>query len=187
MEPKHKLRKVYNAPGHAHELTFSCYRRLPLLGHDVVRAIFLSNLDKTRLKWNFHVWAYVLMPEHVHLMSYPRDEPYDISRILLAIKKPVAFQALKRLEIHHPHTFRRLQVPRSDGGIERRFWEAGGGYDRNVHSGEAAWKMIAYIHRNPVRRELVGSPEDWKWSSAAFYAGRDPFGFVPDRCEWWVS
>ncbi len=187
MEPKYKLRKVYNTPGHAHELTFCCYRRLRLLEHDFVRNTFLANLDRARQKWNFHVWAYVLMPEHVHVIVYPRDEVYDISKILLAVKKPVAYQALQWLESYEPQTFRNLLVPRSDGTFERRFWEAGGGFDRNVHSGKAAWNMIHYIHWNPVRRGLVRSPEEWKWSSAAFYGGEDECGFVPDKCEWWVN
>lgn len=31
--------------------------------------------------------------------------------------------------------------------------------------------MIDYIHRNPVRRELIRTPEEWPWSSARWYAG----------------
>jgi hypothetical protein len=46
-----------------------------------------------------------------------------------------------------------------------RFWQAGGGYDRNVISRETAWNEIHYIHQNPVRRELVKHPGDWTYSS----------------------
>ena len=51
------------------------------------------------------------------------------------------------------------------------FWQPGGGYDRNVNKKATAAKMIRYIHENPVRRGLVDSPTEWKWSSAAWYAG----------------
>jgi putative transposase len=55
--------------------------------------------------------------------------------------------------------------------IRRRFWQPGGGYDRNITSIEALRAMIDYIHANPVRRGLVARPEDWEWSSARWYRG----------------
>jgi len=53
-----------------------------------------------------------------------------------------------------------------------RFWQRGGGYDRNLVSKQAVLNSIEYIHNNPVRKGLVKSPEDWNWSSAGFYAGK---------------
>lgn len=47
-----------------------------------------------------------------------------------------------------------------------RFWQDGGGYDRNYWSTDEIWNQVNYIHNNPVRRELVDSVTDWKWSSA---------------------
>lgn len=58
--------------------------------------------------------------------------------------------------------------------MEFRFWQAGGGYDRNVGDESTLRTMIDYIHQNPVRRGLVDRPEDWIWSSARWYAGLDP-------------
>ena len=65
-------------------------------------------------------------------------------------------------------------MPRSDGTIERRFWQAGGGYDRNITDPDTARPVIDYIHHNPVRRGLGRSPEEWHWSSARWYAGIRP-------------
>jgi len=47
-----------------------------------------------------------------------------------------------------------------------RFWQAGGGFDINLWSAKAIHSSIKYIEANPVRKELVEQPEDWKWSSA---------------------
>ena len=44
-------------------------------------------------------------------------------------------------------------------------------YDRNIYTAKELWEKIGYIHRNPVRRQLVARPEEWEWSSAADYAG----------------
>ena len=47
-----------------------------------------------------------------------------------------------------------------------------GGYDRNIVGREALLKTVEYIHGNPVRRELVLSPVEWEWSSAAQWEGK---------------
>jgi putative transposase len=46
-----------------------------------------------------------------------------------------------------------------------RFWQPGGGYDRNIHSAAEIGEKIAYIHANPLRAKLVERLADWKWSS----------------------
>ena len=40
--------------------------------------------------------------------------------------------------------------------------------------------MIDYIHRNPVRRGLVSEATDWTWSSAGWFAGKQPNSLAPD-------
>jgi putative transposase len=63
--------KRYNTFGHDHFITFSCYHRLPYLNDDHARTVFLDTLERTRQKHQFHVFGYVLMPEHVHLLRMP--------------------------------------------------------------------------------------------------------------------
>ena len=69
--PRKKI-KHYDVPGHAHYLTFSCYRGLPLLSKDRTRVWFVEELAKARTKHHFDLWAWVIMPEHVHLLICPR-------------------------------------------------------------------------------------------------------------------
>jgi len=70
--------------------------------------------------------------------------------------------------------------------IERHFWLPGGGYDRNIETSTALLRMIDYIHMNPVRRGLIETPSEWKWSSAAWYLNGTPTPFEIDRvpAEW---
>jgi putative transposase len=161
-------------PGHAHELTFSCYRRLPLLARDRSRMWLVEAIEAARRTMDFDLWAYVVMPEHVHILMSPRERPYQISRILWRIKRPVGLRAIRFLQEHDVAWLRRLTVERTDGTVERRFWQVGGGYDRNILDASTARAVIAYIHLNPVRRGLVERPEDWGWSSARWYAGLRP-------------
>ena len=43
-------------------------------------------------------------------------------------------------------------------------------YDFNVWSANKRVEKLRYIHRNPVKRGLVESPEQWAWSSFRAYA-----------------
>ena len=111
------------------------------------------------------------MPEHVHLLIWPHVPNYDISAILWRIKRPVGKKAIALLRNEQPDWLPRLRLTHSDGTVERRFWQAGGGYDRNVVGPDSACQMADYMHLNPVRRGLAQFTEDWTWSSARWYAG----------------
>jgi putative transposase len=63
-----KRRHRYNAAGEPRELTFSCYRRYAFLSRERTCAWFCEALEAARKKFGFQIWAYVLMPEHVHLL-----------------------------------------------------------------------------------------------------------------------
>jgi len=179
-EPR-KTRKTYNVPGHAHELTFSVHRRGMHLLQPGIAEAFLDNLVRTSDELRFDIWAYVLMPEHVHLLIWPREEPYDISTILRELKVPVAQKAFEL----HPDLRKLLAVPRKGRPPETRFWQPGGGYDRNMFTPKVIEAAIEYIHMNPVRRGFVEAATDWPWSSARNYAGLQ--GEIPVVLYSWQS
>ena len=83
---KRKKVKHYNIPNHAHELTFSCYHNDEYLLDPVACGIFMEELEDARKEFGFRIWAYVLMPEHVHLLIYPTKQKYNISKILKSVK-----------------------------------------------------------------------------------------------------
>ena len=58
----------YQKCGVFHFLTFSCYRRKPLLGSTTAYSVFECELEAVRRRYGFVVAGYVLMPEHVHLL-----------------------------------------------------------------------------------------------------------------------
>jgi putative transposase len=168
-----KRRVRYNEPGEPRELTFSCYNQYAFLSRDRTREWLCEALDKARAECGFQLWAYVIMPEHVHLLVCPGDFPEKMSRFLQVVEEPVARKAIRYLEANAPHWLARIRV--REGTRERhRFWQPGGGYDRNITSAEMLRAAIEYIHANPVRRGLVARAEDWEWSSARWFAGLRP-------------
>jgi REP-associated tyrosine transposase len=181
MSPLHRKQvRSYNEPGHAHELTFSCFHKLPLLNRGRTRRWFLDALDAARQRRNFALWAYVIMPEHAHVIVWPREPVYEVRLIRTAIKVPVQRKALAFLRSGVPAFLDRLRDEQPNGEVHYRFWQRGGGYDRNITDPATLRTMIEYIHNNPVRRGLVARPTDWPWSSARFYEG---VGDVPLRMD----
>ena len=159
-----KTARRYDIPGHAHFLTFSCYRRLPLLTNDKWRRWLADSIRQACGKHDTALWAYVFMPEHVHLLIWPRREAYSISAFLRAIKQPVAVKALNQLKRQSSPLLQELRMNKT-GGATYRFWQAGGGYDLNIWSMKKATEKAHYCHRNPVTRGLVTDPTNWRWSS----------------------
>lgn len=160
----------YDIPGHAHALTFTCFRSQPLLSRDRSRQWLVDAIHAARHDLAFDLWGYVIMPEHVHLLIFPRADDSAISEILTAIKRPVGRAALDHVRTHAPAFLRAMRDEQPNGRIAHRFWQRGGGYDRNLCSAEIVRATLDYIHANPVRRGLVDSAEDWYWSSAGYYA-----------------
>ncbi|MGE5295511.1 MAG: transposase [Solirubrobacterales bacterium] len=85
-EPRRKRCHRYNFSDNAHELTFSCFRGRPFLKSERARDYLVDSIVAAKAKHAFDLWAYVFMPEHVHLLIHPRTETYSISDILRAIK-----------------------------------------------------------------------------------------------------
>ena len=125
---------------------------------------------KAKEKYKYALWAYVIMPEHVHLLVYPMIEKYNISSFLKTLKQSVARKAKYYLNENNPAWLNKLTVKRGQKNVFR-FWQTGPGYDRNINSEDELFEKIIYIHNNPVKRELVTEPQQWKWSSAGWYEG----------------
>ena len=159
----------WDTAGHAHALTFSCYRQRQLLADDRFCQFLVDAIDAARSAHAFDLWAYVFMPEHVHLVLHPTQDDYSISRILQSIKQPVSRMALAFLREYRPSDLERLATGQRRQAYQ--FWQKGGGYDRNVTKAETLIETVRYIHNNPVRRGLIQTAAQWRYSSAAQWEG----------------
>ena len=141
-------------------MTFSCYRRQPLLDSAWSKDLCEHALERTRRGYGFYVSGYVVMPEHVHLLV-SEPERATLAKALQAMKQSVA----RRLIGNRPH-----------------FWQARY-YDFNVWTEKKRVEKLRYIHRNPVTRGLVECPEDWRWSSFRHYLTGEQ-GVVEIESHW---
>ena len=144
-----------------HFITFSCYRRQKLLACAEAGEILERELERVRRWYGFYVAGYVVMPEHVHLLISEPDRA----------QLSVAIQMLKQIASR--------QLGRGD---QPRFWQVRY-YDFAVWSERKRVEKLRNMHRNPVKRELVARPEDWKWSSFLQWA-TGCAGRVEIECQW---
>lgn len=156
------LKRVYGR-GDLHFITFSCYRRLPLLASAPARSVFVQVLDRVRNEYGFKLVGYVVMPEHVHLLitEPPRGTP---STVLKMLKQRVSHELRKKRS-----TLTRQESPgeSSDRRLPQ-FWQHRF-FDFNVWSRKKKIEKLAYMHANPLKRGLVADASHWPWSSYPFY------------------
>src|SRR5260370_16454168 len=125
-----------------HFITFSCYRRLPLLKTVRARDIFVKELGKVRDETGFHLLGYVVMPEHVHLlMSEPPQGTPSI--VLQKLKLRVARKLRKR---RSPGCAGQMRLPFAETREPlRAFWQARF-YDFHGYTQGKKKQKFNYIH-----------------------------------------
>ena len=141
--------KRYYGTGGLHFITWSCYRRSPLLTSPA-GDLLLSVLELMRKRYQFAVIGYVVMPEHIHLLV---SEPQigNPSTVVQAVK--LGFS----------------QRWAAKTGLSGQFWHRRF-YDFNLWSQRKEVEKLRHMHRNPVVRGRVADPADWPWSSYRSYA-----------------
>ena len=180
-QPLRKQMRRRDIPGSVRYITFSCYGRMPLLNHPEIRELFIDALGRARRTFAFELFAWVVMPEHAHLLLRPK--PGDALAPALAFMKTSTSQRIL-------NRWKRLRAPilhrlvRAGGGFH--YWLPGGGFDRNVRDEPEFCETVRYIHRNPVERGLVAAPDGWRWSSIHSWLGR-PINLIHDAPPWGLN
>ena len=121
--------------------------------------LLLDVLNTVRRATGFLLLGYVAMPDHAHLLFAARTA--SMSHIMHQWKFKAGYAIQQRR-----HRSGAFWQPRYFDFICRR--------SRDVTN------KLLYIHQNPVTRNLVANPEDWRWSSAAFYLKKGVSRLEPD-------
>ena len=165
-----RLRRIYGF-GHLHFITFSCYRRLPLLASARSRNVFVRTLDQVRCEYGFRLVGYVVMPEHVHLfISEPeRGTP---STVLKMLKQRVSRQLRRRPRRGVSVAQRAFPFASSRNGPLKQFWQRRF-YDFNVWSRKKKIEKLSYMHANPVKRGLWTIPSAGPGAATPFISNAE--------------
>ena len=137
------------AVDYPHHITQRGNNREPVFFDDHDRQSYLSYLKHYTEKFNVSVWAYCLMPNHVHLLAVPHQEG------ALAL-------GIGRTNMVYTRYLNRKYL-RSGRIWQNRF------YSCIVESDAYLWAVARYIEINPVKAGLVASAAEYEWSSARFH------------------
>ena len=130
---------------------------------------YLSLLAEWCGEFDVRIWAYCLMPNHVHLILVPSTAD--------GLRRAVA-------EVHRRYT-RMVNFRERWRGC---LWQ--GRFASFVMSEKHLMGAVRYVERNPVKADLVERAEDWPWSSAAAHCRACDNGDVvesPVECDWLVD
>ena len=140
-------------PGSPHHVTQRGNRRAPTFFEDSDYILYLKWLSEAASNARTEIWAYCLMPNHVHVILTPEDE-----------------QGLRRTfaDLHRRYT----GFINARHGWTGHLWQ--GRFGSVAMDDAYLANAVRYVAMNPVRAGLVERAEDWRWSSArAHLAGED--------------
>jgi putative transposase len=140
-------------PSCPHHITQRGNRRLDTFFCDQDYRAYLSLMAEWCFRCDVEVWAYCLMPNHVHLIAVPKSED--------GLRRAIG-------EAHRRYT----RMVNFREGWRGHLWQ--GRFCSFPLSESYLLSVARYVERNPVRAGLAGRPEAYPWSSAAAHiSGRD--------------
>ncbi len=141
-------------------ITASAFHKTALLQSEKMASLLIDVLYHYREQGKFLLHAFVIMPDHIHLLITPGAH-VTLERAMQCIKGGFSFRAKKEL------------------AFAGEMWQ-NSFYDRRVRDGVEFDQFLKYIQENPVKRGLVQNPNEHPFSSAN---GRFTLDEVPQRLK----
>ena len=162
-----RRRKIYDREGHAHFVTFSCYKRRRLLDSPRAARIVLGVLASQLAKQSGVCIGFVIMPDHVHAVLWFLADG-QLSHFMKQWKQRSSVQIKKFLRARRQAYLSRISV--SDPVWQPRY------YSFNLYDRRKVEARLVYMHANPFRAGLVENPANWPYSSARWYESQKSVG-----------
>lgn len=145
--------KHYHQKNTPYFITTVTKNRVEIFNDKLACQLFTTYLIYYKFKCCYNIKAFVIMPDHIHLILQPLGED-NISDIM------------KKLKASFSITYNKLT--KSQGAI----WQKGF-YEKAIRDAKALNEVTEYIHYNPVRKKLVIEPKRYKFSSYNYYYEND--------------
>jgi len=139
----------YFETGYLYFITTVVQDRQPIFTDEKMCKILLISIEYFKLILDYKVYAYCIMPDHLHLILHPIGK-YDLSYIMQMIKGSFARKVNK--------------MNASTGKLWQKRY-----YEEVIRNESILISKIEYIHANPLRKGLVNFMEEYKYSSYQSY------------------
>lgn len=146
----------------AYYLTSVTRKRLPVFRLEKLKSIACAALNEARVSGGFFVLAYVIMPDHLHVIS---DSEKKASVVLRFINGLISRRVIDFLKSEgHETSLEKLRRESDRRGHNYSLWD----HHPNVRlltSESMFMQRVHYTHQNPVRIGLVEKAHHYRYSS----------------------
>ncbi len=159
--------------------------RLPVFRTDWMKEFLCLALDEARKSAGILLFAYVIMWDHMHLLTSRNSTTANVLRVLKGITARRVIDHLK--EKGHLSSLAKLEHQEQKRNHRYSLWQT----EKNVlpiFSEGMFMEKMNYIHQNPVKEALSERAEDYRWSSARIGRGtsleNEPLLMYNDLIQW---
>jgi len=153
--PQYRRAKI---PGGTYFFTVVTFDRMKILTEDLSRDILRAAFKHARAHYPFETEAICILPDHLHCIWNLPEQDLDYSSRWRAIKSYFTREYLRSGGSQGLRNTSRMK--KGEAAVwQRRYWE------HAIRDDEDLSRHLDYIHYNPVKHGLVGTPIDWPWSS----------------------
>ena len=153
----------------AYYLTSVAHNRLPVFQKDFIKQVVCDAFDEARRSGGTMVFAYVIMPDHTHLLTDNAREMADVLRFMNGVS---AKRVIDYLKVNgYEESLAKLRIQERENRHKHSVYEHHPNAIR-ITGEDAFMQKVNYIHLNPVRAGLVDHPDEYLYSSARLWHKR---------------
>jgi REP element-mobilizing transposase RayT len=159
--------------------------RLPVFQTDQMKEVLSRGVDEARKSAGLLLFAYVIMIDHMHLLTSRPSTTSDVLRVLKGLTARRVIDYLKAN--NYLSSLAKLAHEERERNYKHSLWQT----EKNVlpiFSEKMFMEKLNYIHQNPVRAGLVERATDYHWSSARIWEGcpseNEPLSLDKDLIYW---
>jgi putative transposase len=153
----------------AYYLTSVTHNRLPIFRTDKLKEVVCKALDEGRKSGGFLIFAYVVMPDHIHLITDNAKPTSDTLRFANGITAKRIIDYLK--ENDYESCLAKLRIQIRDREHKHSVFQHHPN-EFEIYGEDKMMEKVNYIHLNPVRAGLVKVPDDYRYSSSRQWHGK---------------
>lgn len=173
------MSSIYKArdPDKAYFITMTVVYWIDLFTRLNHRNTIIESLKYCQEKKGLEIYGYVIMPSHIHLLCRAQ-EGYELNNIVRDFKSFTARKLIRNIneevESRREWLLEKFELACSHLAREQTYKVWQDGYHAiEIWSNKFIYQKLNYIHNNPVEEQIVEKPEDYLYSSARNYAGKE--------------
>jgi len=146
----------------AYYLTSVAHNRLPIFRTDAVKKVVCNAFDEARSSHGLMIFAFVIMPDHTHVITDNAREIKQVLRYLNGVSAKRVIDHLK--ENGFDSSLAKLRIQQR-GNMHKHSVYEHHPHALRVTGEDSFMEKVNYIHLNPVRAGLVDHPDEYLYSS----------------------